>query len=104
GDASSELARFVRLIVGASSSEQQNEVRTVGLLRSSRGVMGFLLWDCLSRPQMIADALEDLFASAARGELRAVVGETYPLSEARRAHEDMLARRTRGKLLLDPSG
>ena len=98
------LAPFGRLIVGGISSEQQNEVRTGRLLRTSRGVIGFLLWDCLSRPQMIADALEDLFARAARGELRAVVGETYPLSEARRAHEDMLARRTRGKLLLDPSG
>jgi NADPH:quinone reductase len=31
------------------------------------------------------------------------VGTTYPLSEARRAHEDMHGRRTSGKLLLDPS-
>jgi NADPH2:quinone reductase len=32
------------------------------------------------------------------------MGATYPLSEARRAHEDLQARRTHGKLLLDPSG
>jgi NADPH2:quinone reductase len=100
----SALAPFGRLIVGGISTEQPNEVRTGHLLRHSRGVIGFLLWHCLGRPQMIRDALDDLFARAARGELRAVVGETYPLSEARRAHEDMLARRTRGKLLLDPSG
>ncbi len=98
------LAPFGRLVVAGISSEQQNEIRTGKLLRTSRGVVGFLLWDCLGRPEMIAGALADLFARAARGELRAVVGETYPLSEARRAHEDMLARRTRGKLLLDPSG
>ena len=30
-------------------------------------------------------------------------GETYGLSEARRAHEDLQARRTSGKLTLDPS-
>jgi NADPH2:quinone reductase len=35
--------------------------------------------------------------------MRAVVGATYPLSEVRRAHEDLRARRTVGKLLLDPS-
>jgi hypothetical protein len=31
------------------------------------------------------------------------MGETYPLSEVRRAHEDLEGRRTSGKLLLDPS-
>jgi NADPH:quinone reductase len=59
---------------------------------------------CMSRPDMLREPLADLFARAARGELRAVVGATYPLSEAARAHEDMQARRTTGKLLLDPAG
>jgi NADPH2:quinone reductase len=98
------LAPFGRLVVAGISSEEQNEVRTGKLLRTSRAVVGFLLWHCLGRPDLIDDALSDLFARAARGELRAVVGETYPLSQAARAHEDMLARRTRGKLLLDPAG
>jgi NADPH2:quinone reductase len=51
---------------------------------------------------MFADALADLIARAARGELRVVVGATYPLEQAARAHADMRARRTSGKLLLDP--
>jgi NADPH:quinone reductase len=38
----------------------------------------------------------------ASGELRTIVGGTYPLADARRAHEDMRARRTAGKLVLDP--
>ena len=37
------------------------------------------------------------------GELTVTIGEVYPLSEAARAHEDLIARRTSGKLLLDPS-
>jgi len=41
-------------------------------------------------------------ARAARGELRVLAGATYPLAQAARAHEDMRARRTTGKLLLDP--
>jgi NADPH2:quinone reductase len=40
----------------------------------------------------------------AAGELRPIVGGTYPLSDARRAHEDLRARRTTGKLVLDPAG
>ena len=35
-------------------------------------------------------------------DLRAVPGGDYPLREARRAHEDLRARRTVGKLVLDP--
>jgi NADPH2:quinone reductase len=52
---------------------------------------------------MLREPLRDLYERAARGELRTVVGGTYPLSEARRAQEDLVGRRTTGKLLLDPS-
>ena len=39
---------------------------------------------------------------AARGELRPIVGGTYPLEEAAQAQIDLRERRTTGKLLLDP--
>jgi NADPH2:quinone reductase len=32
-----------------------------------------------------------------------VIGGVYPLSEVRRAHEDIAGRSSQGKLLLDPS-
>jgi NADPH2:quinone reductase len=47
--------------------------------------------------------LDDLFARAGRGELRAVIGATYPLGQAAQAHVDLRERRTTGKLLLDPA-
>ena len=47
--------------------------------------------------------IADLFGAVAKGELEVVIGETYPLSEAARAHEAMQERGTSGKLLLDPS-
>jgi NADPH2:quinone reductase len=53
---------------------------------------------------MFEEALQDLLARVAGGELRVVVGATYGLSEAARAQEDLAARRTSGKLLLDPAG
>jgi NADPH2:quinone reductase len=59
---------------------------------------------CLREPRtMVAEPLQDLFARTASGDLRVVEGPVYPLSEARRAHEDLRARRTAGKLVLDPA-
>jgi len=97
------LATFGRMVVYGIASREQNEVRTGKLLRTSRSVLGFWLMHCLDRPAMIDDALADLFARAARGELHAVVGQTYPLGDAARAQTDLQERRTTGKLLLDPS-
>ena len=98
------LAPFGRLVTYGIASREQNTVATGALMRKSRAVVGFWLMHCLQRPAELVDApLQDLFERAAAGELRVVEGETYPLSEARRAHEDLQARRTSGKLLLDPA-
>ena len=39
----------------------------------------------------------------AEGALKPVVGGRYPMSAVREAHQDLLARRTTGKLVLDPT-
>jgi len=54
-------------------------------------------------PGLMPRAMSELFDLVAEGRLRAVPGGEYPLSEARRAHEDLRSRRTVGKLVLDPS-
>jgi NADPH2:quinone reductase len=97
------LAPFGRIVAYGIASREQNEVATGRLMRKSRSVVGFWLMHCLGRRDMLEEPLRDLFERAARGELRAVVGETYPMSDVRRAHEDLQGRRTRGKLLLDPA-
>jgi NADPH2:quinone reductase len=97
------LAPFGRLVAYGMASGEPREVGAAGLMQGSKAVVGFWLVHCLGRPGMVAEPLADLFARTARGELRPIVGETYPMSEAARAHEDIGARRTSGKLLLDPS-
>jgi NADPH:quinone reductase len=98
------LAPFGRLVTYGIASREPNEVASGALMRKSRGVIGFWLMHCLARPAELVEApLRELFERAAAGELRVVEGQTYPLSEARRAHEDLQARRTSGKLTLDPS-
>jgi NADPH2:quinone reductase len=97
------LAHFGRIVVCGIASEKRNHPSTGALLRHSRAVVGFYLFHCLERPPLFAEALADLMARAARGGLRVVVGATYPLEQAAQAHADMRARRTSGKLLLDPA-
>ena len=44
----------------------------------------------------------EIFAAAENGHLKVRIGATYPLADARRAHEDLEGRRTTGKVLLVP--
>ncbi len=97
------LAPFGRIVVNGISSREQNEVRTGSLLRHSRSVIGFWLFHTLERPAMFGEALTDLFERTLAGELRPIVGETYPLEQAPQAQIDLRERRTTGKLLLDPT-
>jgi NADPH2:quinone reductase len=96
------LAPFGRLVAYGIASGEQNDVRSGALMRTSRAVVGFWFVHCLGRRDMVEEPLADLFARAAGGELRAVVGATYPLSQAAQAQVDLAERRTTGKLLLDP--
>ena len=102
-EAAEALAPFGRIVTYGIASREQNTVETGRLMRKSRGVVGFWLMHCLGRRDMIEEPLADLFGRVARGELMPQVGETYAMSDVRRAHEDMQGRRTSGKLLLDPS-
>jgi NADPH2:quinone reductase len=97
------LAPFGRMVTYGIAGGEPNQVDTGTLMRRTQAVVGFWLMRCLGQPSMVDEALADLFDRAARGELRAVVGATYPLAEAARAQEDLAARRTTGKLLLDPA-
>ena len=101
----SALAPFGRLVFyGAAAREMPRPVDPVSLMATSRAVVGFWLAHCFTRPHLLAPAMDELLALASSGELCPVVGGEYPMSEARRAHEDLRARTTVGKLVLDPAG
>ena len=97
------LAPFGRIVAYGIASRDQNDLRTGSLMRRSQTVVGFWLMHCIGRPGMLREPLADLYERAARGEVRAVVGGTYGLSDVQRAHEDIQSRRTTGKLVLDPA-
>ena len=97
------LAPLGRMVVFGIASREQREVSTAALLRGSKSVIGFWLLHLLARRELVAPMIGELLGIAAAGELEVTVGGVYPLSEAPAAHEDLIARRTTGKLLLDPS-
>jgi NADPH2:quinone reductase len=51
---------------------------------------------------MLQEALDDLWDMTARAAIQPLIGQIYPLADARRAHEDLRGRGTTGKLALDP--
>jgi NADPH:quinone reductase len=98
------LAPFGRLVTyGLAGRVPPTPVDPRRLMATSRAVIGFWLVHALSLPGGLRPALEEMFDLHRAGRLRAIDGGTYPLSEARRAHEDMRARRTHGKITLDPT-
>ena len=97
------LAPLGRMVVFGIASREQRDVSTAALLRGSKAVIGFWLVHLLARRELVAPMIGELLAAVAGGELEVTVGDVYPLTEAARAHEDLIARRTSGKLLLDPS-
>jgi NADPH:quinone reductase len=97
------LAPLGRMVVFGIASREQRDVSTAALLRGSKAVIGFWLVHLLARRDLVAPMIGELLGSVAAGELEVTVGDVYPLSEAARAHEEIISRRTAGKLLLDPS-
>ncbi|GAA4848855.1 quinone oxidoreductase [Saccharopolyspora rosea] len=94
--------RGVLVLFGAASGpvppvdpQRLNSAGSVFLTRPS------LAHHILSRAELDQRA-GDVFGWIADGTLTIRVGATYPLADARQAHEDLEGRRTTGKLLLVP--
>ena len=98
------LAPFGRCVVyGMASREAPSLVDPRRLIVRSQGVVGFWLAHAMRDPaRHLAAPMRELLELTVAGDLTPVVGGTYPLSEAARAHQDLRERRTVGKLVLDP--
>lgn len=95
-------ATFGRLVTfGAAGGAPPPPVEPSKLTVGCKGVLGFWLMPHLDRG-VFARTVPELLRLVADGELEPVVGASYPLAEARRAHEDLLGRRSTGKLVLVP--
>ncbi|MEM7667459.1 MAG: zinc-binding dehydrogenase [Pseudomonadota bacterium] len=90
---------------GALSGEilTLDQVAMGGVIFANQSLRGFANYALLS-DEVIREALTELFDLAATRRIQARVGGRYPLAEVGRAHADLEARRTSGKLVLIPEG
>jgi len=97
------LARRGSLVLFGGSSGQvppfdPQRLNSGGSLSLTRPTLGDFV---VTRAELLGRAA-DLFGWLADGRLRVRIGGSYQLSDAGRAHEDLAARRTTGKLVLVP--
>jgi NADPH:quinone reductase len=97
------LAPTGRMILyGAASGEPDPIDARVLAAKGSLYVQRPTLATYTRTAELFQERAAALFALIASGDLRVRIGARYPLADARRAHEDLEARRTTGKLLLIP--
>jgi NADPH2:quinone reductase len=97
------LAPLGRLAVfGMAGRTPPSPVDPGRLMGRSTAVIGFWLVHVVQKPQVYAETITALLRLLADGELRAVVGDSYPLDRAADAHRALLGRDTVGKLILTP--
>ncbi|MEV7011425.1 NADPH:quinone oxidoreductase family protein [Streptosporangium sp. NPDC051022] len=97
------VAEFGRLIsYGTASHRDPSPVDVGRLLESNVSVAGFWIRPLLARPGGYKAQLSELLELTAAGRIRPIAGKEYALSDAATALEDVLARRTTGKVVLRP--
>ena len=98
------LGAFGRIVFyGMASRKPPKSLQPGALMPKSQSVIGFWLVNALADKELMAEVFMDLFGMIISGKLKPVIGSTYPLSKAADAHRDMLARKTVGKIVLDPA-
>src|SRR4029450_11738020 len=82
-----------RLVLFGNAARHPNELQTNYLLQTSKSVIGFWLVAVIARRRdLVRSMIADLLGAVGAGDLEVVIGATYPLSEAARAHQDMQER------------
>jgi NADPH:quinone reductase len=92
------LAKFGRVIVIGSRGDVTITPRE--LMSRSASVRGFVLWSISEADE--ADMIAGLEAGLENGTVRPVVGKELPLSEAARAHKEVMEPGAHGKIILVP--
>jgi NADPH2:quinone reductase len=98
------LAPFGELVIYGALNIQQFELgvpELLGLIFKNQSLTGFAVLPLLD-PAALRSAQRELFDMAARGELRVLVGATYPLDRVGDAHAAIERRTTVGKVVLTP--
>jgi NADPH2:quinone reductase len=74
----------------------------MGAIGQGQTIRGFTLYSVIPDTNAIASALQDLLAWTTEGRLQIQTSDRFPLAQAAEAHSAIAARRTTGKVVLEP--
>ncbi|MER6314637.1 zinc-binding dehydrogenase [Streptomyces sp. NPDC001581] len=94
------LAPRGRMVVYGCVSGHRRSPSVTELMQKSQSVSGFWLPNLYGVRYALRDSMAALFEATARGDLRPVIGPCYNSGEAARAHADLEARLTAGKVMI----
>jgi len=96
------LATFGRLVIYGVASGEQSRFYPSSLMARNQSVIGFFLPQIMRKPELLQPSLVELLNYLAEGMLKLTIGDIFPLEEAANVHTIMQARKTKGKLILEP--
>lgn len=96
------LPALGRLVVYGAAGGEPQPIDTLKLFFRSQAVLGFHLNAIFERRDLLASSLTTLLGWIGEGKLKIQIGQTFPLSEVRKAHELIASRQSYGKIVLVP--
>lgn len=96
------LAPFGRIVIYGQAGSDPAKINAFALMKQQVSVIGFWLPKIMQRPTLYKESVQDLLNYFDAGKLKIIVGETFPLIEAVKAHKLLETRQTTGKVVLNP--
>ncbi|MBB5362306.1 NADPH:quinone oxidoreductase family protein [Deinococcus humi] len=91
-----------RIIVIGNASREEAHLRPVELMKRNLTVTGLWLVSLMNDREATMSAAQALTTLVASGKVTPQVGPTYALNESVRAFQDLLDRKTTGKVVIEP--
>jgi NADPH2:quinone reductase len=91
-----------RVIVIGNASREQASMRPVELMKRNLSVTGLWLTSLMMDQEATREAAQALTPLVASGQVTPQVGPTYALADSARAFQDILDRKTTGKVVIEP--
>lgn len=95
-------ANLGRVIVIGNASREPANLRPVELMKRNVTVTGLWLSSLMPDTELTRQAAQALTPLVASGQVTPQVGPTYGLAESARAFQDILDRKTTGKVIIEP--
>ncbi|MBC8135400.1 MAG: zinc-binding dehydrogenase [Fibrella sp.] len=76
--------------------------RILNMLFKSQSLIGYVLYRSAADAERVASALRELIGWVLSGQLKVTTDDRFPLADAAKAHEAISARKTTGKVVLEP--